>query len=238
MISKSRIKHIKSLHQKKYRDLYQEFIIEGIKSVQEFLSSKKEFLIEIFTTDVQLLNEFKNSILISETEMKQLSILSTSSSILVLAKMWKNKENSANLILVLDDIQDPGNLGTIIRTADWFGIQSIICSKNTVDFYNPKVVQASMGSMFRVEIVYEDLNIFLKKSKTPIYGTFMNGDSIYSAKLPNKGIIVMGNEGKGISKEIEKLITHKIAIPKIGNGESLNVAVTTGIVLSEFTKKK
>jgi TrmH family RNA methyltransferase len=143
------------------------------------------------------------------------------------------------LIVALDDVRDPGNLGTILRLCDWFGIQELICSKETVDVFNPKVVQATMGSIARVHVSYVDLNVFLSTTSLPIFGTFMTGDSIYKANLPQEGIIVMGNEANGISAELEKIIKNRLTIPRFGTlqkTESLNVATATAIVLSEFRR--
>ncbi len=143
-------------------------------------------------------------------------------------------DSTADFHLALDEIQDPGNLGTIIRLADWFGVKNIVCSRNTADCFNPKVVQATMGSLFRVNIVYEDLKTFIEAKNLPVFGAFLEGKSIYKSSLSPKGILVLGNEGKGISSEIEKCITQKITIPRFGEAESLNVSVATGILLSEF----
>ena len=143
------------------------------------------------------------------------------------------------LILALDSIRDPGNLGTIIRLCDWFGIETLLCSEETVDVYNPKVVQATMGSISRVKVVYCNLEIELKKAKIPVFGTFMDGKSVYSENLPKEGIIVMGNEANGISSSIEKIVSERISIPRFGNlqlTESLNVATATAIILNEFKR--
>ena len=143
------------------------------------------------------------------------------------------------LIVALDDIRNPGNLGTIIRLCDWFGISQIVCSEQTVDVYNPKVVQATMGSVARVNITYLDLESYLSEAKTEIFGTFMDGENIYKTQLPTSGIIVLGNDANGISKIIEEKVTQKIAIPRFGSlqlTESLNVATATAIVLSEFKR--
>ena len=143
------------------------------------------------------------------------------------------------LIVALDDVRDPGNLGTIIRLCDWFGIETLFCSEESVDIYNPKVVQATMGSISRVNVVYGSLEAFLTKTKLPVFGTFMDGKNIYQEKLPSEGIIIMGNEANGISSSVEKLVSERIAIPRFGNlqvTESLNVATATAIILSEFKR--
>ena len=143
------------------------------------------------------------------------------------------------MILALDDIRDPGNLGTILRLCDWFGIKQIICSKETVDIYNPKVVQATMGSIARVNVNYVDLKTFIAEANVPVFGTFMDGENIYQSNLPQSGIIIMGNEANGISSEIEKIVTSRLTIPRFGElqkTESLNVATATAIILSEFKR--
>ncbi len=242
MISKNQIKLITSLQQKKYRKLHQLFFAEGIKVVQELLDSNFE-LVELFITQQSFPNVDKSKIYsISNDELKKISALVTPNECLAVFKIPENntKDYSETLQLALDDIRDPGNLGTIIRLADWFGIQNIICSEETVDAYNPKVVQASMGSIARVHLNYVNLNHFLNQSKVPIYGTFLEGKNIYSEKLITPSIIVLGNESNGICDAIENEITHKITIPRFGNlqaTESLNVATATAIVLSEFCRK-
>ena len=176
---------------------------------------------------------------ISENELKKISSLTTPNTCLAIFKQKKTEEIPANgLILALDDVRDPGNLGAIIRLCDWFGIRHLLCSQNTVDMYNPKVVQSTMGSITRVNIVYGALPAYLK-SGLPVFGTFMDGKNIYQQNLPNEGIIVMGNEANGISEEIENLIKERIAIPRFGEiqqTESLNVATATAIILSEFRR--
>lgn len=234
MISKNRIKHIKSLHQKKFRDQFEEFLVEGLKNVSEAYQTKKEFITAIYSTETYLLKQFPEAILISELEMKLVSSLSTPSSILATCKIWKASLQKTGTMVMLDDIQDPGNLGTIIRSADWFGVETIICSPNTADCFNPKVVQATMGSIFRVNLIYTDLINFLKETSIPVYGTFMDGVSIFDEKLDKNCILLMGNEGKGISKDLELLVNKRISIPKYGHGESLNVAIATSIVLSKL----
>jgi TrmH family RNA methyltransferase len=160
---------------------------------------------------------------------------------LAVFKIPKAKEMvEKGLIVALDDVRDPGNLGTIIRLCDWFGIETLFCSEESVDIYNPKVVQATMGSISRVNVVYGNLETFLSQTKLPIFGTFMDGNNIYQEELPKEGIIIMGNEANGISTSVEKLVSDRIAIPRFGNlqvTESLNVATATAIILSEFKRK-
>jgi len=240
MLSKNQIKLITSLQQKKYRKQEQLFFAEGIKVVQELLHSNFE-LQELFTTKQDFLSVSKDKLhAISEAELKKISALATSNSCLAVFKIPKAKEmKESGLILALDDVRDPGNLGTIIRLCDWFGIEMLFCSEETVDIYNPKVVQATMGSISRVNVVYGDLENFLVKTKLTVFGTFMDGKNIYQESLPNDGIIVMGNEANGISEAVEKLVTDRIAIPRFGDlqiTESLNVATATAIILSEFKR--
>lgn len=240
MVSKNQIKRITSLQQKKYRKQEQLFFAEGIKVVQELLHSNFE-LQELFTTKQDFLSVSKDKLhAISEAELKKISALATSNSCLAVFKIPKAKEmKESGLILALDDVRDPGNLGTIIRLCDWFGIETLFCSEETVDIYNPKVVQATMGSISRVNVVYGDLENFLVKTKLTVFGTFMDGKNIYQESLPNDGIIVMGNEANGISEAVEKLVTDRIAIPRFGDlqiTESLNVATATAIILSEFKR--
>jgi len=240
MLSKNQIKLITSLQQKKYRKQEQLFFAEGVKVVQELLHSNFE-LQELFTTKQDFLSVSKDKLhAISEAELKKISALATPNSCLAVFKIPKVKEmKESGLILALDDVRDPGNLGTIIRLCDWFGIETLFCSEETVDIYNPKVVQATMGSISRVNVVYGDLENFLVKTKLTVFGTFMDGKNIYQESLLNDGIIVMGNEANGISEAVEKLVTDRIAIPRFGDlqiTESLNVATATAIILSEFKR--
>ena len=240
MLSKNQIKLITSLQQKKYRKQEQLFFAEGVKVVQELLHSNFE-LQELFTTKQDFLSVSKDKLhAISEAELKKISALATPNSCLAVFKIPKAKEmKESGLILALEDVRDPGNLGTIIRLCDWFGIETLFCSEETVDIYNPKVVQATMGSISRVNVVYGDLENFLVKTKLTVFGTFMDGKNIYQESLPNDGVIVMGNEANGISEAVEKLVTDRIAIPRFGDlqiTESLNVATATAIILSEFKR--
>ena len=240
MVSKNQIKLITSLQQKKYRKQEQLFFAEGVKVVQELLHSNFE-LQDLFTTKQDFLTVSKDKVhAISEAELKKISALTTPNTCLAVFKIPKAKEMvEKGLIVALDDVRDPGNLGTIIRLCDWFGIETLFCSEESVDIYNPKVVQATMGSISRVNVVYGNLEQFLTAAKLPIFGTFMDGSIIYKEKLPTEGIIVMGNEANGISKPIENLVSKRITIPRFGDlqaTESLNVATATAIILSEFKR--
>ena len=240
MVSKNQIKLISSLQQKKQRIAHQLFIAEGIKGVQELLDASFE-LEHLYTTQ----NDFETVInslktLVSEADLKKMSALATPNTCLAVFKMPKEKQiTTSGLIVALDAVRDPGNLGTILRLCDWFGIHQLICSKETVDIYNPKVVQATMGSIARVNVSYVDLNDFVRTTSLPVFGTFMNGDNIYKASLPQEGVIVMGNEANGISTELDEIIKNRLTIPRFGTiqkTESLNVATATAIVLSEFRR--
>jgi TrmH family RNA methyltransferase len=240
MVSKNQIKLITSLQQKKYRKQEQLFFVEGVKGVQELLDSNFE-LYELFTTKAGFPSIDKSKVkAITDAELKKISALITPNTCLAIFKIPSATSfEEKGLLVALDDLRDPGNLGTIIRLCDWFGIKTLFCTEETVDIYNPKVVQATMGSIGRVNVVYGDLEKLLIKTKLPIFGTFMDGKNIYQESLPNEGIIVMGNEANGISKTIENLVSERIAIPRFGdvqNTESLNVATATAIILSEFKR--
>ncbi|MBX9807082.1 MAG: RNA methyltransferase [Flavobacteriaceae bacterium] len=240
MVSKNQIKLITSLQQKKYRVTNLLFFAEGIKVIQELLESNFE-LVHLYSTlgDFQEVSNDKKTI-IHESDLKKISALTTPNTCLAVFKIPVEKKIiNSGLILALDSIRDPGNLGTILRLCDWFGINQIICSKDAVDIYNPKVVQATMGSIARVNVNYIDLKTFISQTKLPVFGTFMDGNNIYKTNLPQEGIIIMGNEANGISPEIEKLIKNRLTIPRFGTlqkTESLNVATATAIILSEFRR--
>ena len=240
MVSKNQIKLITSLQQKKYRVANQMFFAEGIKVVNELLASNFE-LVHLYTTE----NDFQtvsneNKTLIDQADLRKITALATPNSCLALFKMADVKPIVTDgLVMALDSIRDPGNMGTILRLCDWFGIQQIVCSKETVDVYNPKVVQATMGSLTRVNVAYVDLKEFITSTELAVLGTFMDGENIYKTELPENGIIVMGNEANGISKEIEAIVSQRLSIPRFGSvqkTESLNVATATAIVLSEFKR--
>ncbi len=250
MLSKSNIKLVNSLRVKKYRNETGLFIAEGERLVGDILGSSLRVKSLYHTSNWGKSKTMDaDAISISEDEMKKISGLSTPSSVLALVFIPVNKVSPADisktLTIALDGVQDPGNFGTIIRLADWFGIDTILCSNDTVDAYSPKVVQACMGAISRVKISYCELPEILQnlrdKAKLTIYGTFMEGSNIYNEKLLKNGIVVMGNEGNGICQEVEKIITHKIHIPSFANSrntvESLNVAMATAIVCSEFRRR-
>ncbi|TAJ14933.1 RNA methyltransferase [Marinilabiliaceae bacterium JC017] len=255
MLSKNKKKLITTLQRKKYREQHKLFIAEGHKLVSDLLlaSLTAETLIasEEWLANHQEIIQNRNieTIEASSNELKSISLLKSPPPVIGLFKMISipldinSLQNK--LSLVLDDIQDPGNLGTILRLADWFGIKNIICSPNTADLYNPKVIQASMGAIARVNAHYTPLTPFLesinKMGDLPVYGTFLEGRTIYNEELSTKGLIVLGNEGKGISNEISSYISHKLFIPSYPanepTSESLNVATATAIVCSEFRRR-
>jgi len=238
MLTKNQIKLIHSLKQKKTRILHQMFVVEGVKVVQEFLNSNYE-LVEVFSTDTSYSKFTTNFTEVSSKELSTISGFSSPNKVIAIFKMLApSSVNWSGLVLALDAINDPGNLGTIIRLCDWFGINDLVCSEDTVDCYNSKVVQSSMGSHTRVNITYLKLEAVLVDSQS-CYGTFMDGISIYDQKLPEIGVIVLGNEANGISKEIEDLMDTRLSIPRFGSlkqTESLNVANAAAIILSEFKR--
>ena len=244
MISKNQIKFIRSLQLKKNRDVHNCFIVEGEKMVEEILQS--DFvLIEIFTTRYWNLSIDSTIKIhrISKKELERISTLKNPNTLLAIVekpKLGLNISKIQNgLTLALDNIKNPGNLGTIIRVCDWFGVKNIICSNNSVDVYNPKVIQATMGSITRVNVYYTNLEEMTKNlsNKFPIYGAFMDGKDISDLNLETNALLVMGSESFGISKEVSKLITEKIAIKREKKGaESLNVAIATSILLYEFKR--
>ena len=239
MLSKNQLKLITSLKQKKYRIQHGLFVAEGIKVVKELLNSPIE-LVDLYCTEE--LDEFLsyNPAIISDKELSKISNLKTPNKVLGVFKIpSQNSYKDKGLVLVLDDIKDPGNLGTIIRLCDWFGIEQLVCSNETVDCYNAKVVQATMGSLTRVSIIYEELIPFFKNTSLPVYGALLDGENVYESKLPKDAILVIGNESNGISTAIINLIPNKITIPRFGNlqqTESLNAATATAILLSEFKR--
>ena len=237
-LSKNHIKLITSLSQKKYRQKHKLFVVEGVKVVQEFLNSSYELEIVFSTdTDFSSTNKF---IEVTDHELKKISSLKNPNKVLAIFKI-PNQINPimGGLILALDSINDPGNLGTIIRLCDWFGIEQLVCSNETVDCFNSKVVQASMGSLTRVAVSYLDLKKYLQNASVPIFVADMDGLNVYKTKLPDSAVLVLGNEANGISDEIKQLVTTKITIPRYGafqQTESLNVATASAILLSEFRR--
>ncbi len=266
MLTKNQAKFIASLKLKKNREEHGLFIAEGVKIVSDILHSgikvkqifsSRNFQLDIFNYQIEVIR-------IKENELKKISALQTPNEVLAVCEMPKHilkpDELRGKLSLVLDTIQDPGNLGTVIRIADWFGIENIICSPDTVEVYNPKVIQATMGSISRVKVHYTELGKFLtsmsewqrsegknqrSKGKSQrenlpmkVYGALLDGENIYPKELTKEGLIIMGNESKGISENILPFITDKISIPNYGGGaESLNVAIATAVIAAEFKRR-
>lgn len=242
-ISKNHIKHIRSLQQQKFRKETQTYIVEGDKSVREWLTQKAQIELLVGTENwlnenFNLLKNLKATQILTATEedLEKISGLKTANHALLVVKMNETKPIiNQGWILMLDKIQDPGNMGTIIRTADWFGIKQILLSHDCVEIYNPKVVQATMGSLLRLNFSTEDLAAYLSTSDQPKYAAILAGKDLKSvANNAQPGIIIMGNESKGISEAVIELASHPITIPKIGGAESLNVAVATGIILNSL----
>ena len=247
MFTKGQASIIKSLHDKKYRQKTGLFLVEGEKSVIETLNSDFEIktllATKLFYTKYQKLIKGKKVVceLVEQGEIENVSTLESNNSALAIVKQktdasWDSKINDTEIVLALDNIRDPGNLGTIIRIADWYGIKKIIASNGTVDLYNPKVISATKGSFTRVNVLYTDLKKFLLEAKTPILGAFLEGENVHKLYFPKNGILVVGNESSGISPDIEKLITKKITIPSFGQTESLNVAIATAVLLDNWKR--
>jgi TrmH family RNA methyltransferase len=240
MLSKSQIKLITSLAQKKFRLQHQLFFAEGVKTINELLHSNFK-LHQLYTTtsDFNVSDVLQTKI--TPNELKKISALKTPNTALAVFEIPKEQSiDFSQLVLALDNVRDPGNLGTIIRLCDWFGVKDLICNTETVDCYNPKVVQATMGSMARVNVVYKDLTEILTTQEVISFGAFMDGDNIYKDELPQSGVLVLGNEANGIQPMVEALIKKRISIPRFGNlqqAESLNVANATAILLSEFKRR-
>lgn len=252
MLSKAQIQYINSLQQKKFRKQHNAFIVEGLKSVEEFLLSGYSVL-QIFCTAAQntKMPKIPHKIKlyeVSDEEFMKISSLTTPQGILAIVEIPENGENQketftrisqeGSLILGLDEVQDPGNLGTIIRIADWYGIKHIIASKGTADTYNSKTVQASMGSLSRVKVHYVDIANFIEETQIPVYGALLNGESIYETTFKENCLILLGNEGNGIGSDLVKMIETPVSIPSFGGAESLNVGVATAIFCSEYKRQQ
>jgi len=246
MLSKSQINLLKSLQHKKFRREAGLFLVEGQKSIVEFANSPYQietiYHIPAFDSKVLKLSQKINLCEISVTDLERISSLKTPQDAIAQVRIpsWPALDRKAlngRFSLVLDGIQDPGNMGTIIRIADWFGINNIICSEDTVDVYNPKVIQATMGSLARVKIYYTDLPVLLGLVNLPVFGALLSGDNIYNTDFGDEGLILMGNEGNGIRPETEKMVTRAVTIPRIGGAESLNVAIATALFCSEISRK-
>jgi RNA methyltransferase, TrmH family len=243
MLSKARIKFIKSLQIKKYRKQEQCFIVQGAKSVQELLHSDFETLMVVGTPSFleHLPITSKGEVFeTSEAELKGLGEFQSNEAGLAIARMKPDpafRLKEGEFVLALDDIRDPGNLGTIIRTADWYGIGTVVASEETADFYNPKVINSTMGSFTRVHVHYENLTEVFSKTKSKIYGAFLEGRNIHQEPFSSGGVILIGNESRGISDDLKKFVTDKITIPRFGQAESLNAAIATAIIFDNIRRK-
>ncbi len=236
-LSKNKIKWIRSFHLKKNRDEANVFIVEGEKMIQELIENfpnSIDFLCVTKESDHFSKNNSLVHAVATAEELKKISSMKNPNKSLAIVKKLDLKPSKSSFKLVLDNIQDPGNMGTILRLADWFNVKEIICSKETVDIYNPKVVQASMGAIFRITVTYCDLENYLTNFSGPIFGALLEGQNIYKQKLLPEGLLILGNEGNGISEKIKPFITDPITIPRFGKAESLNVSIATGILLSDF----
>lgn len=245
MLSKNTVKFIKTLHQKKYRNQEQKFFVEGGKSVLEVLNSDFEVDILLVTdsfyeSNQKILKSFDLEILrVTQKQLESVGQFQSNDSALAVVRMKTNQyfeRSKEDLVIALDDVRDPGNLGTIIRVADWYGIKHLLFSRQTAEFYNPKVIQASMGSFTRVNFYYGDLKEVIEKWQCPVYGAFLNGTNIHELQELKPGILLMGNESNGISEELERCVTSKLTIPGSGNAESLNVAIATAIFCDNFSR--
>ncbi len=241
MLSKNEVKYIQTLCHKKQRQESGLFIAEGVKLVNELLKSKLTIKKLYATVDWENEFQFKAELIrVTNDELEKISNLQTPNKVLALVEepllpTFKIAKN--NWVLALDDIQDPGNMGTLIRIADWFGVNNIVSSNNSVDCFNNKVVQSTMGSIARVNVHYVNLHDFLASTDLPIFGALLEGKSVFNTNIPTGGILLIGNESKGIHPSIIKLIDNPISIPRIGGAESLNASVAAGILLSYLTKK-
>ncbi len=247
MISKNTAKFIKSLQIKKYRKKEGVFLVEGAKNVLEVLGSdyrlKNLFVTSTFVkAHLKALNEiFPTYNEVSEEALSSVGSFKNNNTALAIVEIPSAQEmviEESEYVIVLDDIKDPGNLGTIIRIADWYGIKKIICSMTSADIYNPKVIAATMGSFTRVQVSYEPLHSYLTSVNMTKIGTFLEGENIHNFKFPSGGMIMIGNESRGISEEVESLIDHKISIPAFGKAESLNAGIATAIVCDNLRRNQ
>ena len=247
MLSKARMKLIQSLSLKKQRGELKLFVVEGKKQVAELLTS--DYKISCLVATQSWLDNHSESIKpgtetipVSPDELYKASLQQAPQEVLAVVHMPERTFTPASLhnefSIALDGIQDPGNLGTIIRIADWYGIKNIVCSHDCVDVFNPKTIQASMGSFMRVDVWYEELEDILTPLKLPVYGALMNGTSLYETRLSQNGVLLIGNEGKGISEQLLPLITNPVTIPKFGGAESLNAGIATAIICDAWAREK
>lgn len=242
MISKANIQLVKGLQDKKQRQKYGQFVVEGEKSIAELLTSAyttiKLFALPEWISQNRLSAKGIPCVEVNEKELRQLSVHQAPQKVLALAEIPQVAvpETGAPFILGLDEIQDPGNLGTIIRIADWYGIRQIVCSKGSTDVYAPKCINASMGSFLRVKVLYADLLDFSVHYNYPLIVSALDGENIHKGKLPDKGMLVIGNEGHGVSSRIQAAAAYRFSIPRFGKAESLNAAVSTAVMLDNLIR--
>jgi RNA methyltransferase, TrmH family len=235
MLGKKVLKDIESLRLKKFRDETRTFVAEGPKLVEELMEAAPQQVMHVLALEEWAKGKSGVQV-VSETELARLSSLKTPNQVVAVLKQFDSKEPDASgFTLYLDTIQDPGNLGTIVRIADWFGVNDIVCSIGCADLYNPKVVQATMASIARVNVFYDKEENWLQKQSVPVYAASLNGQSLYSFPKTTSGILLIGNESKGLRRELLSLATNLVTIPRKGGAESLNAAVATGIILSHLT---
>jgi len=241
MITKNTVKQVAALHQQKFRKEQGRFVVEGRKMVEELLQS--DFVTDALYATNEWMEQFPKAEMVSELQMEQMSGQDTAPGILAVVQIPKQQHLSANpsFILALDGIANPGNMGTIIRTAEWFGIHDIVCSLDCVEVWNPKVVQATMGSLFRINVLETELSDFLKEQHQKgkaIYGALLEGENLFEMKGEKEGIVVIGSESHGIRKELLPLLSHPITIPRVGlsQTESLNASVAAAIIMAELTR--
>ena len=239
MVTKSELKYIQSLSDKKVRLETGCFIAEGVKLVGEMIAAgyplKAVYALDSWESPDASIEVNR----IEAFELEKMSLLQTPNQVLAVAMMPQKEQSldlTGQLTLVLDGIQDPGNMGTIIRTADWFGIRQIVASEDTADVYNPKVIGATMGSFMRVSVTYKNLADWMPTVKLPVYGALLEGENIFTTKAVKQGLLVIGSEGKGIRENMMDFITHPVTIPKTGGAESLNAGVAAGILIAQLTR--
>ncbi len=242
MISKAQLKFIKSLQIKKYRKQEQCFLVEGAKSVQELVNS--DFEVRLIAGTAEFLAGMKakgiETIEVSEKELESLGEFKSNNGAVAVARIKANDPltiNADEFAIILDDIRDPGNLGTIIRTADWYGINKVIASSETADIYNSKVITSTMGSFTRVRVYYTDLEQYLRSNKSRVFGAYLDGASVYSTDFGKGGAILIGSESHGISPTLQRFVTDKITIPRVGKAESLNAGIATAVILDNLRRR-
>lgn len=230
------IKYVQSLRIKKFRQKYHHFVVEGDKSVQELLASEWSIISWYHTKDFSPLPMPENGILVSDKEMERMSHHQAPQHALAVVEIpeWTNTIPSQGIHLYLDGIRDPGNLGTILRIADWYGLKEVWCSPDTVDAFNPKAIDASMGSFLRVRLLYEEAENFFGMCKLPAFASVMDGENIHQCKLPEDAVLIVGNEGRGIQEDVLEQVKNRISVPRYGSAESLNAGVATAVLLDNF----